>query len=63
MRNNTSRRLKIQPKVIQKGNSFFDVRPQLLLQGNWFLDAGFSPGQHVDVQVKSGIITIKPCTA
>lgn len=56
------RTIKIQPKHVNRRWNKHKEVPQLRLQGEWFKEAGFEPGQMVDVVVKSGMLTIRPCT-
>ena len=51
------RKLKTQKKYIG-GTYNLRVIPQLLLKGQWLLDAGFEPGINCSLKVEKGRITI-----
>lgn len=53
------RSLTTERKFVTKGRRV-QVLPRLVIQGLWFLNAGFEPGARVTVLVGSGSITLKP---
>lgn len=49
-----------QSKAKTIGNRKLSIVPQLRIEGNWFRDAGFAPGQSVRVEIFEGAIVLKP---
>lgn len=52
-----TRKLKIQPKIVSRV-CYHVVVPEILLKGKWLAEAGFKPGQHVQIEQKKNKLTI-----
>jgi toxic protein SymE len=52
-----TRKLKIQPKIILRSYDKTIV-PEILLKGKWLEEAGFKPGQNVQIEQKKNKLTI-----
>ena len=53
------RSLKTEKKYNWKGRRV-QILPKLVIQGAWFLQAGFQPGERVSLSVSNCLIIIKP---
>ena len=51
-----TRKLKIQPKTVSRTFKYVVV-PEILLKGKWLEEAGFKPGQHVQIEQKKNKLT------
>lgn len=57
----SARKLKILDHIIPaRRNKPCRIFPALRLQGKWLQDAGFEPGQQVNVVVEQGRLVISP---
>jgi len=54
-----TRKLKIHPKIILRRYNKTIV-PEILLKGKWLEEAGFKPGQNVEIQQKENKLIIVP---
>lgn len=52
-----TRKLKIQPKTVNRTFNYVIV-PEILLKGKWLEEAGFKPGQHVQIEQQKNKLTI-----
>lgn len=52
-----TRKLKIQPKIILRSYDKTIV-PEILLKEKWLAEAGFKPGQNVQIEQKKNKLTI-----
>lgn len=52
-----TRKLKIQPKIILRSYDKTIV-PEILLKGKWLEEAGFKPGQNVQIEQRKNKLVI-----
>ncbi len=52
-----TRKLKIQPKTVSRTFKYVIV-PEILLKGKWLEDAGFKPGQNVQIEQQKNKLVI-----
>lgn len=60
-RSGVTRTLKLEERTVFKNRQYVTT-PRLVLQGKWFMAAGFLPGYQVEVEVGNGVLTLKPKT-
>lgn len=52
-----TRKLKIQPKTVSRTFKYVVV-PEILLKGKWLEEAGFKPGQNVQIEQRKNKLVI-----
>ncbi|MBN9294003.1 MAG: SymE family type I addiction module toxin [Flavobacteriia bacterium] len=52
-----TRKLKIQPKLVSRV-CYHVVVPEILLKGKWLEEAGFKPGQNVQIEQRKNKLVI-----